>query len=213
MIRVVFAEDQHIVRRGIVTLLRSTPDIDVVAEAEDGSTALAAIEQHLPDVALLDIRMPGMSGIETIREMKRRALAIPSVLLTTFDEDPLFLQAVQVGAKGFLLKDVSLDRLAAVIREVAAGKSVLQPTITERVIRVVQERGTDFDSLPDPEALTPREIEVLRLIAGGYSNREIAHALGMTEGSVKNHASSILSRLGARDRTRAVLRAIQLGYI
>lgn len=133
--------------------------------------------------------------------------------MTTFDEDPLFLQAVQAGASGFLLKDVSVERLAESIRAVAAGKTLLQPALTERVVRVVQERGSSFESLPNPETLTPRETDVLRLIAAGYSNREIAESLGMTEGSVKNHISNVLSKLGARDRTRAVLRAIEIGYI
>lgn len=213
MIRVVFAEDQMIVRRGIVSLLHTTEDIRVVAEAADGEEALAALAALRPDVALLDIRMPRRTGIEVLQEMAGEDLRIPTILLTTFDEDPLFLKAVQAGAKGFLLKDVSVERLAAAIRIAAAGGTLLRPGMTERVVRAIQEKGTNFDSAAAPDRLTPREADVLRLIAGGYSNREIADALTMSEGSVKNHTSSILSKLGARDRTRAVLRGIELGYL
>lgn len=213
MIRVVFAEDQTIVRRGIVSLLHLHDDIRVVAEAADGEEALAALAALRPDVALLDIRMPRRTGIEVLEEMTREGLAIPSILLTTFDEDPLFLQAVQAGAKGFLLKDVSVERLAAALRIAAAGGTVLRPAVTERAVRMIQERGTAFDSAAVPDRLTPREADVLRLIAGGYSNREIADVFSMSEGSVKNHTSSILSKLGARDRTRAVLRGLELGYL
>lgn len=213
MIRVVFAEDQTIVRRGIVSLLHTTEDIRVVAEAADGDEGLAAILAVKPEVALLDIRMPKRTGIEVLQQMAELTIAVPVILLTTFDEDPLFLQAVQAGAKGFLLKDVSVERLAEAIRTAAEGGTLLRPAVTERVVRVIQEKGTNFDSSVLPDRLTPRETHVLQLIAGGYSNREIADSLSMSEGSVKNHTSSILSKLGARDRTRAVLRGIELGYL
>lgn len=213
MIRVLFAEDQTIVRRGIVGLLHLTPDIRVIGEAADGNEALTEIRAIRPDVALLDIRMPKRSGIEVLEELTQFGEAVPTIFLTTFDEDPLFLKAVQAGANGFLLKDVSLERLSETIRAVAGGETILQPALTERIVRVVRKQGTTFEALPDPEKLTPRERDVLRLIAGGYSNREIATSLRMSEGSVKNHTSSILSKLGARDRTRAVLRGIELGYL
>jgi len=213
MIRVVYAEDQTIVRRGIVALLETTADIRVIGEAIDGEQALEMIRTLRPDVALLDIRMPKRSGIEVLNKLSESGWAPYTIFLTTFDEDPLFLQAVQAGALGFFLKDVTLERLADAIRKVASGKATLQPAMTERVVQVVQARGNRFESLPEPERLTPREQDVLRLIAGGYSNREIAAALSMSEGSVKNHASSVLSKLGARDRTRAVLRGIELGWL
>lgn len=213
MIKILFAEDQTIVRRGIVGLLDLTPDIRVVSEAGDGNEALDLIRKIRPDVALLDIRMPKRSGIEVLQELNRLGEAVPTVFLTTFDEDPLFFQAVQAGARGFLLKDVSLERLAETIRAVAAGQTVLQPALTERVVRVVRRQGTDFETSPNPSRLTPRELDVLQLVAGGYSNQEIAISLRMSAGSVKNHVSSILAKLGARDRTRAVLRAIELGYL
>ena len=213
MIQVVFAEDQTIVRRGIMGLLALTPDIRVIAEATDGAEALRLIRHHRPDVALLDLRMPKLSGIEVLHELRRSGEAPPTVFLTTFDEDPLFLQAVGAGARAFLLKDVSLERLAETIRKVAAGATILQPALTERVLQAIQKQGTAFESTANPEHLTPRERDVLRLISAGYSNREIGTALSMSEGSVKNHTSSILSKLGARDRTRAVLKGIELGYL
>jgi len=213
MIKILFAEDQTIVRRGIVGLLDLTPDIRVVAEAGDGNEAFELIRKIHPDVALLDIRMPKRTGIDVLQELNRLGEAVPTVFLTTFDEDPLFFQAVQAGARGFLLKDVSLERLAETIRAVVAGETVLQPALTERVVRLVRRQGTDFETSPNPKRLTPRELDVLRLVAGGYSNQEIATTLRMSAGSVKNHVSSILSKLGARDRTRAVLRAIELGYL
>lgn len=213
MIRVLFAEDQTIVRRGIVALLALTSDIRVVGEAEDGLAAQALAARESFDVALLDIRMPGLSGIELVRLWSQEMRELPAVLLTTFDEDPLFLEAVQAGARGFLLKDVSVERLADVIRAVARGEMLLQPALTERTTRIIRELGNSFDRIESPQKLTPRERSILRLIAGGYSNREIADTLHMSEGAVKNHASSILLKLGARDRTRAVLRGIELGLL
>jgi DNA-binding NarL/FixJ family response regulator len=213
MIKVLLAEDQTIVRRGIVALLRLTEDIRVTAEASDGAEALMLSRQQAFHVALLDIRMPHLSGTEVVHEWKQLNIPLPAILLTTFDEDHLFLEAVQAGAHGFLLKDVSVDRLAQTIRTAACGEHLLQPAITERVVRIVREMGTHFAVTPSPDRLTPRERDVLRLIAAGYSNREIAAALRMSEGAVKNHASAILSKLGARDRTRAVLRGIELGLI
>jgi len=213
MIRVLLAEDQTLVRRGIVTLLQMTPDIRVVGEAADGAETLLMAETNPHDVALLDIRMPKLTGIEVLLHWKEIGKTTPTILLTTFDEDPLFLEAVQAGAHGFLLKDVSLERLAEAIRIVSTGKKILQPVLTERVVRIVQEAGTRFSSTERPEPLTPRELNVLRLIAGGYSNREIGQSLGMSEGAIKNHASAVLSKLGARDRTRAVLRGIELGIL
>ncbi len=203
-------------RRGIVTLLGLTPDIRVVAEAADGAEALALSQPDagwILDVAILDIRMPKLSGIEVLEQWRKSGRDIPAILLTTFDEDPLFLEAVRAGAKGFLLKDISLERLAEAIRIVAAGKTLLQPAVTERVIRIVKETGTLFESTENPDKLTPRECDVLRLVAAGYSNREIGESLKISEGAVKNHLSVVLSKLGARDRTRAVLRGIQLGIL
>ena len=213
MIKVLLAEDQTIVRRGITTLLGFTPDVRVTSEARDGAEALAMAQQQRPDVAVLDIRMPRVSGTEVIAQWNRVECPIPAILLTTFDDDALFLEAVQVGARGFLLKDVSLDRLADAIRAVAQGQTIWQPALTERIIRIVKAKGTSFHSTHNPEKLTPRESDVLRLVLGGYSNREIGKALRISEGVVKNQVSVILSKFGTRDRTRAALRAIELGLL
>ena len=139
--------------------------------------------------------------------------AAPAILLTTFDDDEVLLEGMKAGARGYLLKDVSLEQLTGAIRTVAEGGTVIRPAITERVLRGLEHVRRDFDALSPPDPLTKREVEILRLMAGGYSNREIADALGTAEGTVKNHASSILSKLGVRDRTRAVLKALELGYI
>jgi DNA-binding NarL/FixJ family response regulator len=213
VIKVLLAEDQTIVRRGIAALLALTDDIRVAAEACDGAEALAAALKDDFDVALLDIRMPQLSGTQVIKEWAGMGKPLPAILLTTFDEDGLFLEAVQAGAHGFLLKDVSLERLADAVRTVAGGERLFQPVLTERVVRAIREMGTPFEAMPSPETLTPRERDILRLIAAGYSNREIASVLRMSEGAVKNHTSSILSKLGARDRTRAVLRGIERGLV
>jgi DNA-binding NarL/FixJ family response regulator len=157
--------------------------------------------------------MPGRNGVEVVRALRAAGHETPAILLTTFDDDDALLDGVKAGARGYLLKDVSLEQLTGAIRAVAAGGNVIRPAVTERVLRGLEHVRREFDALSPPDPLTPREVDVLRLIAGGYSNREIADALGTAEGTVKNHASSILSKLGVRDRTRAVLKALELGYI
>ena len=211
MIRVVLVDDQTLVRRGICSLLELAGDITIVAEASDGEEGIAAIRRERPDVVLLDVRMPGKNGLDVLRDLQ--GALPPTILLTTFDDDEALLEAVKAGARGYLLKDVSLERLTDAIRSVAAGGTVIRPALTERVLRGLEHVRRDFDALDPPDPLTKREVEVLRLMAGGYSNREIADALGTAEGTVKNHASSILSKLGVRDRTRAVLKALERGYI
>lgn len=213
MIRVVLVEDQTIVRRGIASLLELTTDIRVVGEAVDGEEAVPLVESHRPDVVLMDIRLPKRSGIEVLELLARRADAPPTILLTTFDDDALFLAGVRAGARGFLLKDVSEERLADAIRVVAAGGTVLLPALTERVTHGVRVLRPAFEHANEPEPLTPHERHILRLVAGGFSNREIADVLRSSEGAVKNHLSSVLGKLGVRDRTRAVLRGIELGYL
>ena len=213
MIRLVLADDQTLVRHGIRALLALADGIEIVAEASDGDEALAAIRRARPDVVLLDVRMPRKTGVDVLRDLQAAGDLPPTILLTTFDDDEVLLDGVKAGAKGYLLKDVTLEHLTAAIRAVAAGGSVIRPAITERVLRGLAHVPRDFDASSPPEALTKRELEILRLMAGGYSNREIAEALGTADGTVKNHASSILSKLGVRDRTRAVLKAIELGYL
>jgi DNA-binding NarL/FixJ family response regulator len=213
VIRVALVDDQTLVRQGIRSLLELSDDIRVVVEAADGAEALRVVAEAHPDVVLLDVRMPKRSGLEVLRDLQDSGRAVPTVLLTTFDDDAVALEGVRAGAKGFLLKDVTLEQLTQAIRTVAAGGSLIRPAVTERVMRGIEGLRPGFDSLDPPDALTPRETEVLRLMAGGYSNREIAEALGSAEGTVKNHASVILSKLGVRDRTRAVLKALELGWI
>ena len=213
MIRVVLVDDQTLVRRGIRSLLELAGDVAIVAEAADGDEAVAVIGREKPDVVLLDVRMPRKDGIGVLREMRAAGALPPTILLTTFDDDEMLLEGVRAGARGYLLKDVSLEQLTDAIRTVAGGGTMIRPAVTERVLRGLEHVRRDFDALDPPDPLTKREIEILRLMAGGYSNREIAGALGTAEGTVKNHASSILSKLGVRDRTRAVLKALELGYI
>jgi DNA-binding NarL/FixJ family response regulator len=212
-IRVALVDDQTLVRQGIRSLLGLSPDIVVTLEASDGEDALRLLPVSEVDVVLLDVRMPKKSGLDLLRELGPTGRLPPTILLTTFDENSVVLDAIRAGARGFLLKDVSLEQLTEAIRVVAAGGTLIQPAVTERVLRGLGGLRTTFDSLDPPDALTARETEVLRLMAGGYSNREIAAALGSAEGTVKNHASSILSKLGVRDRTRAVLKALELGWI
>jgi DNA-binding NarL/FixJ family response regulator len=213
MIRVALVDDQTLVRQGIRSLLELAGDIAIVAEAEDGEQGLAAIARERPDLVLLDVRMPKKSGLDVLRDLKAGGSLPPVILLTTFDDDEALIEGVKAGARGYLLKDVTLEQLTEAIRAVAAGGTVIRPAVTERVLRGLEHVPRTFDALSPPDPLTRRELEVLRLMAGGYSNREIAEALGTAEGTVKNHASNILSKLGVRDRTRAVLKALELGYI
>ena len=213
MIRVVLIDDQTLVRRGVRALLELAGDIQIVAEAGDGVEGAAVIRRERPDVVLLDIRMPKASGLDLLRELRDAGELPPTILLTTFDDDEALLEGVKAGARGYLLKDVSLEQLTGAIRAVAAGETLIRPVVTERVLRGLEHVRRDFDALDPPDPLTKRETEILRLMAGGYSNREIAEALGTAEGTIKNHASSILSKLGVRDRTRAVLKALEKGYI
>jgi DNA-binding NarL/FixJ family response regulator len=213
MIRVALVDDQTLIRQGIRSLLELAGGIAIVAEAADGVDAIDMIRRECPDVVLLDLRMPRKGGVEVLRELHAVCALPPTIILTTFDDDDALLEAVRAGARGYLLKDVSLERLTEAIHVVAQGGSLIRPAVTERVLRGLEHMRRDFEAARSPDPLTAREIEVLRLIAGGYSNREIAQALGTAEGTVKNHASSILSKLGVRDRTRAVLKALELGYI
>ena len=213
MIRVVLVDDQNLIRQGVRSLLELAGDVAVVAEASDGEDGLAVIRRERPDVVLLDLRMPKKDGVEVLRTLQSEGALPPTIILTTFDDDAALLEAVRAGAKGYLLKDVSLEQLTGAIKDVAAGGTSIRPVVTERVLRGLEHVRRDFDALSPPDPLTRRETEILRLMAGGYSNREIADALGTAEGTVKNHASSILSKLGVRDRTRAVLKALEIGYI
>jgi DNA-binding NarL/FixJ family response regulator len=208
VIRVFIADDQLLIRQGIRTLLEMDAEIIIAGEAEDGVEAISRVPVSEVDVLLLDVRMPKKSGLYVLRELG--SSLPPTLVLTTFDDTTVVLDAIRAGARGFLLKDISYQQLMTAIRAIAAGGTVFQPAITQRLLRAA---GTlPADALPD-EALTTRELEVVRLMSGGYSNKEIAHALGTAEGTIKNQVSSILSKFGVRDRTRAVLKALEAGLL
>ncbi|PRX46731.1 LuxR family two component transcriptional regulator [Prauserella shujinwangii] len=215
MIRVTVVDDQTIVRHGIRGLLELSGEVHVVGEAADGDEALALVTGEPPDVLLLDLRMPGRDGIATLEALRERGSTVPTLVLTTFDDDELVLRALRAGAHGYLLKDVTLEQLVDAIRTLAGGGTLVQPALTERLVRRTGQlpRQEEFDDLPPPRPLTTRETDILRLLAGGYANREIAEALHLAEGTVKNHVSNLLTKLGVRDRTRAVLRALQHGLL
>jgi DNA-binding NarL/FixJ family response regulator len=213
MIGVCLVEDQTIVREGLLSLLRMVKDFEVVGEAADGGEAVRLICERSPDVVLLDFKLPKLDGLQVLERIRASRKLPPTIILTTFDDDRLVLEAVRLGVKGFLLKDVSLEQLTDAIRRVHAGGTLIKPALTNRVLKWLRGQSHPFPSLDRPDPLTDREVEILRLTCGGYSNREIAEALCLAEGTVKNHISSILSKLGVRDRTRAVLRAVELGYL
>jgi DNA-binding NarL/FixJ family response regulator len=212
MIRVLVADDQALVREGIARLLEMSGEVTVMAEVGDGQAALRQLQTRSIDVALLDVRMPALNGIEVLRELRRLGHATPVIFLTTFDDDEVLLAAARLGASGYLLKDVGAAELVAAIRAVNDGRSLILPAVSERARRFVKAQGTPFEAA-EVGHLTAREVSVLRLMARGCSNREIANALHAAEGTIKNHASSILAKLGVRDRTRAVLKALELGWL
>lgn len=213
MISVLLVDDQTLVRQGIRSLLELSEDIRVIAEAADGAQAVEMIPLKKPDVVLLDLRMPGMSGIDVLNTLAQANQLPATIILTTFDDDQLVLAGLKAGARGYLLKDVSLDQLVNAVKAVAAGGSLVAPVVTQRLLSGLERMHNEFVSLDRPDPLTERETEILRLMAGGYSNKEIANSLGVAEGTVKNHVSNILSKLGVRDRTRAVLKAFELGIV
>lgn len=213
MIRVMLVDDQTLVRQGIRSLLGLAEGIEVAAEAADGRQAIAMIPDVRPDVVLMDMRMPVMSGLEALQQMGRDGTLPPTIILTTFDDDALVLAGIKAGAKGYLLKDVSLEQLVDAIQAVAAGGSLVQPAVTQRLLSGLEHMRNEFVSLEQPDPLTDRETEILRLMASGFSNKEIANSLGVAEGTIKNHVSNILSKLGVRDRTRAVLKAFELQLV
>ena len=211
MIRVLIADDQMLIRQGNRTLLEMDQGISVVGEAADGAETIEKVLAVSVDVLLLDIRMPCRDGIEVLRVLSKREALPATLILTTFDDSDVVLDGIRAGARGFLLKDVSYQQLLAAIRAVAGGATVFQPAVTERLLRAGS--AVRIEAEAPREQLTAREAEVVRLMAGGYSNREIARALGTAEGTIKNHVSSILAKFGARDRTRAVLKALETGLL
>jgi DNA-binding NarL/FixJ family response regulator len=213
MIRVCLADDQALFRSGLKALLDLFDEVEVVAEAEDGEAAIAAVLASKPDVLLLDVRMPKRSGIEVLEILQQRQALPPTLLLTTFEDDAALVAGVKAGARGYLLKGVSPETLLEAIRVIASGGSYLYaPLIAELTRDALSIRQRDHGFEPT-EPLTPREREILKLMASGIGNRAIAEALSLSEGTVKNHVSSVFAKLGVADRTNAVLRAIANGLV
>lgn len=211
MIRVVLADDQPLVRTGLRMILAAEPDIEVVAEAMDGREAVAAAAQHHPDVVLMDVRMPELDGIGATRAVTAVDVPPRVLVLTTFDLDEVVYDALRAGASGFLLKDAPEERLTTAIRVVADGGSLFAPSVTRRLIEEFAKRPDK--PATDTSGLTERETEVLRLVARGLSNSEIAHKLFVTENTVKTHVARVLMKLGARDRVQAVVAAYESGLV
>jgi len=209
LIRVCLADDQALIRSGLRALLALFDGIEVIAEAADGEEAVAAVLRAKPDVLLLDVRMPKMGGVAVLQTLAERNALPPTLLLTTFEDDVALVEGVRAGARGFLLKGVTAETLIEAIRTVAAGRSFLFASLAAQMPGAQQDAPWQKDTFDVPDALTEREREVLKLMTSGISNREIASALHLGEGTVRNHVSSIFSKLGVNDRTRAVLLAIQ----
>ena len=213
-IRVVIADDQSMVRAGFRSLLQAEPDIDVVAEAADGEQAISAVRRFKPDVALLDIRMPNLDGLETTRRIVEDGSATRILILTTFDLDEYVYEGLRAGASGFLLKDASPEQLIAAIHVITEGEAVLAPSVTRRVVEA-------FARLPAPQddlqaalgTLTTREREVLKLLATGRSNSELAETLVVSEATAKTHVRNVLAKLDLRDRVHAVVFAYECGLV
>ncbi|HUF16232.1 MAG TPA: response regulator transcription factor [Acidimicrobiia bacterium] len=214
MIRVLIADDQALVRGGFRMILEAQPDMEVVAEASDGHEAVAQTKKLAPDVVLMDIRMPGMDGLEATTRIVDGEHPPRVLMLTTFDLDEYVYQAMKAGASGFLLKEVRPEQLADAVRVVAAGDSLLAPAITQRLIdEFVRRPPPGSHAPPELSELTARELDVLKLIARGLSNAEIATALFLSEATIKTHVTHVLTKLRLRDRVQAVVLAYESGLV
>lgn len=210
IISVGLVEDQQLVRQGIASLLAISDNIRVVWQAEDGQDALSQLANNPVDVLLSDIRMPNLDGIAMLKQIRQSANSLPVIMLTTFDDSELFLNSLQAGANGFLLKDVSLDKLLHAIETVAKGGYLIEPSVLKQMS---EPKAAPSVGVTRNELLSEREREILSFMAGGFSNKEIANAVFLAEGTVKNHVSNILTKLDCRDRTQAVLKGLQLALI
>ncbi len=215
MIRILLVDDQRLMREGLRILLELEPDLEIVGEAENGEAALGAYERFKPDVVLMDVRMPGMDGVEATWRLRERWPGARVIILTTFDDDEYVFEGLRAGAQGYLLKDVSGHDLAEAVRTVAGGGALIEPSVARKVVaefaRVAPPARAADSGLPEP--LSEREQEILHLLAQGLSNREIAIRLSLAQGTVKNYVTTILQKLGVRDRTQAALRARELGLL
>ena len=201
-IRIMVIDDQAVVRQGFVSLIRTVPDMEIIAEGSNGREAVELFRQHQPDITLMDLRMPELSGVEAIIEIRRESPGARIIVLTTYDGDEDIYRSVQAGAQGYLLKDMFFEELESAIRKVHAGARLIPGSVAERLAA----RMTTSE-------LTSRELEVLRQIVDGKSNREIATVLSISEATVKSHINNILSKLGVSDRTQAATRALQRGIV
>ena len=213
MKRIILVEDETLLREGLKGLLSLGPEFAVVAEAADGQEALDLILRTPADVVLMDVRLPYLSGIEILRRLRADGNSIPVVIMSTFNDDRTFLEAMQVGANAFIRKDTSLADLTEILESAMRGERIFRTKVTEAARRGLEAFQPSFPSADLPDPLTRKEIEVLGLMTAGLSNKEIATALNMAEPTVKTHASNILSKFGVRDRVRAVLRGLELGYV
>ena len=212
MIRVLIADDHPIVREGFGAIVNAESDIQVVAQAADGAEAIELAAKTDADVALMDLRMPNMGGAEAIRRLRQSNPNLRAIVLTTYDDDEAIYEAIRAGARGYLLKDVRPKDLVRAIRRVHAGGSLLQPVVVERLLDRLGPEDADDDAQP-VEALTPRELEVLQIMARGARNRDIAQELVISERTVKIHVANIIAKLGVTNRTAAVVRAIDLKLV
>jgi len=214
-IRILLVDDQALFREGLSTLLSVQPDLAVVGEANNGQEALALAERLQPDVVLMDLRMPVLDGVAATRSLKERQPDCRVIVLTTFDDDDYVFEGLRAGAVGYLLKDVSSETLVEAIHTAASGETFLQPSVAAKVVaefaRLSQHRPARSQGLVEP--LSERELEIIALVADGASNKEIAGRLFIAEGTVKNHVTNILGKLGVRDRTQAALKARELGLV
>jgi DNA-binding NarL/FixJ family response regulator len=214
VITIVIADDQDLVREGLRMMLDAEPDLAVVGEAADGQQALAAARTHDPDVLLMDVRMPELDGIEATRRLVAAGGRARVLVLTTFDLDEYVYRAMKAGASGFLLKDATREQLAAAVRTIAGGESLLAPTITRRLIEDFCKRPPPTAGLPDAVShLSERELDVLRLLARGLSNAEIAAQLYLSDATVKSHVARILAKLDLRDRAQTIVFAYETGIV
>ena len=215
MTSLVIVDDQGMVRAGFRSLLDGEPGLEVVGEASDGEQAVSVVRRLQPDVTLMDIRMPVLDGLAATRRIVEEGIPTKVLVLTTFDLDEYVFEALRAGASGFLLKDAPAEELAAAVRTVAAGDSLLAPSVTRRVIDAFVRRVAPVTHGPDPRLaqLTPRELEVLGLLARGLSNLDIAERLFVSEGTTKTHVSNVLAKLGLRDRVQAVIFAYENGVV
>jgi DNA-binding NarL/FixJ family response regulator len=208
-IRVILADDHAVVRAGVRQFLERNGEIQVVAEAGDGPQAVLAIQEHRPDVAILDLQMPGMSGIEVTRWVRANARTTGVLILTAYDDDPYVLAALQAGANGYVLKTADAAEIVRSVHAVFEGKSALDPAIARKVMRLISGRRPETAVEP----LTDRELEVLTLAARGYTNRAIGHQLGISDRTVQGHLARVFSKMQAASRTEAVMRAVSLGWL